>query len=139
MNKYEIGLLFDPGLEVDLDKATSRVEKIFKDNGAKVVKVDNWGKRKLAYNIKKQDHAIYFFYDLEIPALSVIKIEKVLNITEEVLRFIIVRPDLKKMARAEAAINDRKKKQAEREGPDSDKSAKKETKEKTVVTEETTV
>ena len=119
MNQYEIGLLFDPGLEVDIEKATSRVEKIFKDNGAKISKVDNWGKKKLAYVIKKHDHAIYIFYTLDIPPLSVIKIEKVLNITEEVLRFIIVRPDLKKMARAEAAITERKKKQAERVNPNS--------------------
>ena len=119
MNQYEIGLLFDPGLEVDIEKATSRVEKIFKDNGAKISKVDNWGKKKLAYVIKKHDHAIYIFYTLDIPPLSVIKIEKVLNITEEVLRFIIVRPDLKKMARAEAAITERKKKQAARVNPNS--------------------
>jgi len=124
MNQYEIGLLFDPGLEVDIEKATGIVEKIFKDNGAKISKVDNWGKKKLAYTIKKQDHAIYLFYTLEIPALSVIKIEKVLNITEEVLRFIIVRPDLKKMARAEAAQAERKKKQAERSGSDSSKEEK---------------
>ncbi|MEI8187440.1 MAG: 30S ribosomal protein S6 [Candidatus Saccharibacteria bacterium] len=124
MNQYEIGLLFDPGLEVDIEKATSRVEKIFKDNGAKISKVDNWGKKKLAYVIKKHDHAIYIFYTLDIPPLSVIKIEKVLNITEEVLRFIIVRPDLKKMARAEAAITERKKKQAERVNPNSSDSEK---------------
>ena len=82
------------------------------------------GKKKLAYVIKKHDHAIYIFYTLDIPPLSVIKIEKVLNITEEVLRFIIVRPDLKKMARAEAAITERKKKQAERVNPNSSDSEK---------------
>jgi small subunit ribosomal protein S6 len=114
MNQYEIGLLFDPGLEVDLDKATQRVEKIFKDNGSKIVKVDNWGKRKTAYTIKKQDHAIYVFYTIDIPPQSVIKIEKILNITEEVLRFIIVKPDLKKIAKAEAAIADKRKRLAER-------------------------
>ena len=117
MNQYEIGLLIDPGLEVDLEKATNKVEKIFKDNGAKIGKLDNWGKKKLAYNIKKHDHAIYLFYTLEIPALNVIKIEKILNITEEVLRFIIVRPDLKKIARAEALQAEQKAKQAARINP----------------------
>ena len=123
MNQYEIGLLIDPGLEVDLEKATNKVEKILKDNGAKIGKLDNWGKKKLAYNIKKHDHAIYLFYTLEIPALNVIKIEKILNITEEVLRFIIVRPDLKKIAKADALQAEQKAKQAARINPGEKKKA----------------
>jgi small subunit ribosomal protein S6 len=117
MNQYEIGVLIDPGLEVDLEKATSKLEKIFKDNDAKIIKTDNWGKKKLAYVIKKHDHAIYIFYTLEIPPLNVIKIEKILNITEEVIRFIIVRPDLKKIAKAEALLAEQKAKQAARINP----------------------
>ncbi len=102
MNQYEIAILFDADLEVDLEKATSRVEKIFTDNGAKIINVDNWGKRKLAYQIKKHDSAVYVFYTLEIPGANVQKIESVLNITDEVIRFLIVRPDLKAIAKAEA-------------------------------------
>ena len=102
MNQYEIAILYDDDLEVDLEKATSRVEKIFTDNGAKIINVDNWGKRKLAYQIKKHDSAVYVFYTLEIPGANVQKIESVLNITDEVIRFLIVRPDLKAIAKAEA-------------------------------------
>lgn len=103
MNQYEIAILFDPDLEVDLEKATSKVEKIFTDNGAKVVGTDNWGKRKMAYQINKHDSAVYVIYTLEIPGEKVQKIESVLNITDEVLRFLIVRLDLKAIAKAEAA------------------------------------
>ena len=124
MNQYEIAVLYDPGLEVGLEKATSRVEKIFKDNGGKVVSVDNWGKRKLAYPIKKNDFAIYLFYTLELPPASVQRIENTLNITEEVIRFLIVRPDLKAIAKAEAEMALQKKRAAERdekgETPNSD-------------------
>lgn len=101
--QYEIAVLYDPGLEIDLEKATSRVEKIFTDNGGKITNVDNWGKRKLAYTIKKNDSAIYVFYTLDIPAENVQKIEKTLNITDEVIRFLITKPDLKAIAKAEAA------------------------------------
>lgn len=114
MNQYEITVLYDPSLEVGLDKATDRVEKIFKDNDGKVKNVDNWGKRKLAYPIKKQEHAIYVFYTLELPPQSLAKIEAVLNITEEVIRFLIVKPDLKKIAKATAAQEERKAKAAAR-------------------------
>lgn len=103
MNQYELSILYDPDLEIDLEKATSRVEKILADNGAKIVSVDNWGKRKLAYQIKKHDMAVYVFYTLEIPGANVQKIESVLNITDEVIRFLITRPDLKAIAKAEAA------------------------------------
>jgi small subunit ribosomal protein S6 len=103
MNQYELAILYDPDLEIDLDKATSRVEKILTDNGAKITNVDNWGKRKLAYQIGKHDMAIYVFYTADIPGANVQKIESILNITDEVIRFLITRPDLKGIAKAEAA------------------------------------
>ena len=114
MNEYEIAVLYHPDLEIDLEKATSRVEKIFTDNGGKVVNADNWGKRKLAYPIKKNEHAVYVFYTVELPAQSVRKIESILNITDEVVRFLITRPDLKAIAKAEALKAEKAKKAAER-------------------------
>ncbi len=116
MNQYEIAILYDPDLEIDLEQATTRVEKIFTDNGAKVTNIDNWGKRKLAYPIKKNESAVYVFYTLDIPGEGVAKIEKTLNITDEVIRFLISRPDLKAIAKAEAE----KAKQAARRGNDSE-------------------
>jgi small subunit ribosomal protein S6 len=103
MNQYEIAVLYHPDLEVDLEKATSRVEKIFADNGGKVTNTDNWGKRKLAYPIKRNESAIYVFYTVELPGENVRKVESTLNITDEVIRFLITRPDLKAIAKAEAA------------------------------------
>lgn len=102
MNQYEIAILYDPDLEVDLEQATSRVEKIFTDNGAEIKNTDNWGKRKLAYPIKKHETAIYVFYTVEMPGANVQKLESILNITDEVIRFLITKPDLKAIAKAEA-------------------------------------
>lgn len=119
MNKYEAAILYDPDLAVDLEKATSRVEKIFTDNGAKVIDSDNWGVRKLAYVIKKHESAVYVIYTLEIPAQSVRKIESTLNITDEVIRFLITRPDEKQIAKAE----DMRAKQAARRAKDGDSTA----------------
>ncbi len=113
-HQYEVAVLYHPDLEIDLEKASSRVEKIFTDNGGKIVSQDNWGKRKLAYPIKKVEHAVYVFYTLELPADSVKKIEGILNITDEVIRFLITRPDLKAIAKAEAAKAEKAKKAAER-------------------------
>jgi small subunit ribosomal protein S6 len=103
MHQYEIAVLYHPDLEVDLTKAEDRVKKIFTDNGGKVTATDNWGKRKLAYAIKGNEHAVYVFYTLDLPTEAVQKIEAALNITDEVVRFLITRPDLKAIAKAEKA------------------------------------
>ena len=91
-NPYEMVVLYHPDLEIDLDKPLKKVEKILADNKGKIVKQDNWGKRKLAYPIRKEDHAIYVFYEIELPNDTLSKIEGALNITDEVLRYIIVKP-----------------------------------------------
>ncbi len=120
MNQYDIAILYDPDLEVDLEKATTRVEKIFTDNGASIKNVDNWGKRKLAYAIRKHEMAIYVFYTVEMPGANVQKLESVLNITDEVIRFLITKPDLKAIAKAEAA-KAHKAEQAAKRGEDDSK------------------
>ena len=114
MNQYEIAVLYHPDLEVDLSKAEEKVTKIITDNGGKVVATDNWGKRRLAYTIKKCDHAVYVFYTVELPAQSVRKVESVLNITDEVIRFMLTRPDLKAIAKAEVLKAEKAQKLAER-------------------------
>ena len=115
MNQYEIAVLYHPDLEVDLTKAEERVTKIFTDNGGKVTNTDNWGKRKLAYKIKGNEHAVYVFYTVEMPGAGVQKVESTLNITDEVIRFLITKPDLKAIAKAEA-LKAKKAEQAAKRG-----------------------
>lgn len=114
MAQYEIAVLYHPDLEVDLTKAEEKVTKIFTANGGKVTATDNWGKRKLAYTIKKQEYAVYVFYTVELPGDAVQKIESTLNITDEVIRYLITKPDLKAIAKAEAQKAEKAKKAAER-------------------------
>jgi len=118
MQQYEIAVLYHPDLEIDLDKSAQKVTKIFTDNGGKVVAEDNWGKRKLAYTIKGHDHAVYVFYTVDLPAEGVRKVESTLNITDEVVRFLITKPDIKAKnkanKKAEAFKIARAKKQANR-------------------------
>ena len=121
MTQYEIAVLYHPDLEVDLTKAEARVKKIVTDNGGKVVSDDNWGKRKLAYDIKGNEHAIYVFYTVELPGESVQKVETTLNITDEVIRFLITKPDLKAAAKADALKAEKAAKAAERGESSDDK------------------
>lgn len=128
MNQYEIAVLYHPDLEVDLSKAEDRVTKIFTDNGGKVTGTDNWGKRKLAYTIKGNEHAVYVFYTVELPPESVQKVEATLNITDEVIRFLIVKPDLKALAKAEAE-KARKAEQAAKRGDRTEEESEEESEE----------
>lgn len=114
MDQYEIAVLYHPDLEIDLEKAEARIKKIVADNGGQITKTDNWGKRKLAYPIKKEEFAVYVFYTVELPAENIAKVEQTLNITDEIIRFLITKPDLKAMAKAEALRAEKAKKAAER-------------------------
>jgi ribosomal protein S6 len=80
MNQYEIAVLYHPDLEVDLTKAEDKVKKIIADNSGKITATDNWEKRKLAYAIDGNEHAIYVFYTVEMPPTNVQKVEGLLNI-----------------------------------------------------------
>jgi len=116
VEQYELAVLFHPDLEIDLEKAEKQIEKLVKDAGGSISATDNWGKRKLAYKIADHEHAVYVFYTLEMPGTGVRQLNDTLNITDEVIRFLITKPDLKAIAKAEdmkvsrdkrvAAIND---------------------------------
>lgn len=112
MSQYELAVLYHPDLEIDLEKATSKVEKLIKEVDGSIVSSDNWGKRKMAYKIKGQDYAVYVFYTLELAESGVKKINDTLNITDEVIRFLLTKPDLKAIAKAEALKTEKAEKAA---------------------------
>ncbi|MGH7238669.1 MAG: 30S ribosomal protein S6, partial [Candidatus Saccharimonadales bacterium] len=66
------------------------------------------------YKIKSHDSAIYVFYGVELQPESVRAINSELNITDEVIRFLITKPDLKKRAKAEAERAAKLKRNADR-------------------------
>lgn len=115
MQRYELAVVYDPGLEVDLSKAEDRVKKIIADNKGTIVSDDNWGKRKLAYPINKNEHGVYVFYIVELEPTSLGKIESTLNITNEVIRYLIVRQDEKELAKAAAAKAEKAEREASRQ------------------------
>lgn len=117
MKQYELAVLFDPQLDVDTSNASKKIEKLISESGGKILKTDNWGKKKLAYPIAKQESAIYVFYIVELPGDAPQKIEANLNITDEVLRYLICRIDHKAIAKAEEA---RKEKAAKNKDRDDD-------------------
>jgi small subunit ribosomal protein S6 len=95
MKEYELTVLIHPDLEVDIDAPLAKVRDIIKQQGGTITTEDNWGKKKLAYAIKKQDFAVYVYMQVALPADALLKISNTLNITEEVLRYLLVTVDEK--------------------------------------------
>ncbi len=98
MKEYELTVLIHPDLEADLETPLKKVRDIITNAGGKITTEDNWGKKKLAYAINREDFAVYVYMDVELPADAPLKISNTFNITEEVLRYLLVKVDPKARA-----------------------------------------
>ena len=107
MKQYELTFLIHPDLEMNAEAVVSKVKELIETNGGKVTKEVNEGKKKLAYQIKGQDYAVYYYVELDLPAAAPAKISGVLNITDEVLRYLLVAVDERKI-KAEAKWRERR-------------------------------
>lgn len=114
MKEYELTVLVHPDLEMNLQPATDKVKALIEGNGGKITKETNEGKKKLAYTIAGQDFAIYYYYEAQLPAGAPAKISSVLNITDEVMRYLLVIKDEKK-AKMEAKRKAHKPQEEEKE------------------------
>lgn len=103
MREYELTVLFHPDLEIDLDAPLAKVRDIITSNGGKITSEDNWGKKRLAYAINKEEFAVYVHFEVELSAQANAKVSSVLNITDEVMRYLLVSVDPKAKAALEAA------------------------------------
>ena len=116
MKEYELTVVVHPDLEADLEKALTKVRALVTDNGGEIIKEDNWGKKRLAYQIRKEDFGVYVYFDVKLPAEAPLKISNVLNITDEVLRYLLVKVDDK----ARQALAEQKERESTRESSSSE-------------------
>ena len=94
MNKYELALVVSAKLDAAgvgavVDNAKQLIERF----GGQVTEVEEWGKRKLAYEIQKQREAFYFFVQFEADAAAPAEIEARMRIMENVLRYLVLCKD----------------------------------------------
>ena len=103
MKEYELTVLFHPDLEMNIDPALDKVKKIITSAGGEITKEDAEGKKRLAYTIKGQEFAIFYYFTVSLPADAPGKISTVMNITDEVIRYLLVRADTHRAKLATAA------------------------------------
>ena len=94
-SRYEMDVLFRPELESKMDASLKTIADLVKQSGGDIITDQDWGRKELAYKIAGETHAIYHQYELSLPADAPAKIDGVLNITDDVIRHLIVKIDEK--------------------------------------------
>ena len=101
MRTYEVMFIAAPNTsDDDLRKLTSQLEHVVADQGGRVTKAENLGRRKLAYRIDKFDEGIYSLLNVEGTGHEISELERRLRVSDLVIRHISVRTD-EELRRAE--------------------------------------
>lgn len=94
MNKYELVVIIKPNLDEEALKAESEsIKELVERFGGTIEKIDDWGKRRLAYEIQKVNEGFYSFITFSSNGDTPNELEKRMRIRENVLRYLIVRQD----------------------------------------------
>ena len=93
MNKYESVIIINPNVdEAGLKALQEKFTGLINENG-KVESVENMGKKKLAYEVKKNKEGFYMLFNFEAKPDSIAELERNYRITDEILKFIVVRKE----------------------------------------------
>jgi small subunit ribosomal protein S6 len=91
LRSYEVICILDPALGDDgVDAAIAAASGAVTKEGGEVAEVQKWGKKRLAYEIKKRREGHYVFLRLQAPVKAVAELKRHLNIAEPVLKFLTV-------------------------------------------------
>lgn len=91
MRDYEIVYVIRPDLsDEDRSSKIERIHSLITENGGEIGKIEDWGKRVLAYQIRHCAEGFYGLAEFRLPPSAVKSVEERLNIDEEILRYQIV-------------------------------------------------
>ena len=94
MNKYELALVVSAKIEDDARTATvEKAKEYITRAGGTVTEVEDWGKKKLAYEIQKMSEGYYYFIQFEAAATTPAAVERDVRIMDNVLRFLVVKKE----------------------------------------------
>ena len=98
---YEILIVFDPRpTDEEVAALLTKVQETLKSLGAEVGKAESWGKRRLAYEIRKQREGTYAVIECSAAPAVIKEFERQLGLNEQVLRFLSTRVPVRKRARS---------------------------------------
>ena len=95
MRHYELMIILDPELEErTIAPSLDRFLTVITNSGGTVGKVDIWGRRRMAFEIKKNAEGIYAVIDIDAEPSAVIELDRQLNLNESILRTKLMRPEV---------------------------------------------
>ena len=118
MRNYEVVFVAAPTLaSEELDGFIDHIQTVVESKNGKVVKVDNWGKKSLAYKIKRFREGYYVVLTIEGDGSAITELERRFRVTDYILRFISVRTD-EALKRSEKIKAERQKKASNQAPPE---------------------
>ena len=91
MKDYEALFVLKPGQEESIKKVTASITDSIKKNKGKILKEDNWGKRTLAYPVKKHKEGVYYKLNFSIGSLSIEPLNRTYKLNSGILRTLIIK------------------------------------------------
>ncbi len=103
MNVYENMVILNAALsDEDTEAAISKIKDLIVNQGGEVLKVDVWGRRKLAYEIKKQKKGLYVLLFIKVPPVTIKKLEEFYKVYDVVLKYLIIKLTAKQLRSIES-------------------------------------
>ncbi len=99
MNVYENMIILNPSLnDEEIKSAIDRISDLITNAGGEVMKAENWGRRKLAYELNKHKMGLYAFFLFKAPSQTVKKIEDYFKVFDPVIKFMVIKLGKKQIA-----------------------------------------
>ena len=96
LRRYEVMVILDPDLEErTVAPSLDQYLNVVRQDGGSVESVDVWGRRRLAYEIKKKAEGIYAVIDVQATPQAVAELDRQLRLNESVLRTKVIRPEVR--------------------------------------------
>ncbi len=104
MNIYENIVILNAALpDEEINAAITRIKDLVTNTGGETLKADLWGRRKLAYEIKKQQKGFYVLFVFKTPAGTIKKLEELYKVFDPIIKYMVIKLGPKQVKALEAA------------------------------------
>jgi len=124
---YELGFILNPEVNEEQTGAVlTRISQVVADHDGQIVRVNQWGRRRMAYPIEHHRDGYYLFIDMILTPETVAELDRMLKVSEDVLRHMVIRRDPKAVQKereeyeARAAAQEQEQEQAASTAPEAE-------------------
>lgn len=101
MNYYEDVVILDPNLDdTAIEETVQKIKDVITKQGGEILKTENWGRRKLAYELNKHQKGCYILLLFKAPPATITELEKLSKVLDAIIKFMVVKITKKKQIEA---------------------------------------